>query len=85
MIRNLVFSILVSAVLAVILAGFCHLVFPDILPYAVGETETAPWRRLVAFLITAIALLSAEFAVMLTIVLAAHLWKRLSLTRSERP
>jgi len=76
MTRNLVFFILASAVLAVILTSFCHLAFPDILPYAVGEAATASWRRLLAFLITATALLSGEFAVMLTIVLAAYLWKR---------
>ncbi|MCP3463401.1 hypothetical protein [Bradyrhizobium sp. CCGUVB23] len=76
MTRTLVLIILASALLSIILAVTCHLAFPEVLPYAVGEDEALSWRRQLAFLTTATAWLSAEFAGILTIVLVAHLWKR---------
>jgi len=76
MTRNLVLIILACVLLSFALATVCHLAFPDILPYAVGEDEASSWRRQIAFLITATAFLSAEVAGIFTIVLAARLWKR---------
>jgi hypothetical protein len=79
MTRNLVLIIIASVLLSIILAVVCHLAFWDILPYSVGEDETVSWLRLLAFLTTAAAWASAEFAGLFTIVLAVHLWKRRSL------
>jgi len=83
MTRNLVLVILGCVLLSFVLATICHLAFPDILPYAAGEDGASSWRREIAFLITATAWLSAEFAGILVIVLAARLWKR-SLGRARR-
>ena len=82
MTRTLILIILASVLLSIILAVTCQLAFLDILPYAAGEDETVSWRRQLAFLLTATAWLSAEFAGILTVVLAAHLWKRHSLRNS---
>jgi CBS domain containing-hemolysin-like protein len=76
MTRKLVLVILACVLLSFVLATICHLAFPDILPYAAGEDDASSWRREIAFLITATAWLSAEFAGILLIVLAARLWKR---------
>lgn len=75
MTRTLIRIILASVLLSIILGVTCHLAFLDVLPYAAEEDETISWRRQLAFLLTATAWLSAEFAGIL-IVLAAHLWKR---------
>ena len=76
MTRNLVLVILACVLLSFVLATICHLAFPDILPYAAGEDDASSWRREIAFLVTATALLSAEFGGIVAIVLAARLWKR---------
>jgi hypothetical protein len=79
MIRKLVLIIVASALLSFVLATICHLAFPDILPYAAGEDETLFWWRDIAFLVTAIAWISAEVSGLFAIVLAAYLWNRRSL------
>lgn len=81
MTRTLIRIILASVLLSIILGVTCHLAFLDVLPYAAEEDETISWRRQLAFLLTATAWLSAEFAGIL-IVLAAHLWKRHSLSNN---
>ena len=82
MIRKLVFIILASALLSFVLATICQLAFPNVVPYAAGESETLSWWREVAFLVTASAWISAEVSGLFAIVLAAHLWKRRSLRES---
>jgi CBS domain containing-hemolysin-like protein len=82
MIRNLVLIIVACVLLSIALATTCHMAFPDILPYAVGEDDASSWRRQIAFLITASAFLSAEVAAIFAIVLAARLWKRSSVGSS---
>jgi CBS domain containing-hemolysin-like protein len=82
MTRNLVLIIIACVLLSLALATICHLAFPDILPYAVGEDEASSWRRQIAFLITASAFLSAEVAGIFAIVLGARLWKRSSISKA---
>ena len=79
MTRKLVLIILGSALLSFVPATFCHLVFPDVVPYAPGEDEAISWQRQIAFLVTASAWLSAEVSGLFTIVLAANLWQKRSL------
>jgi CBS domain containing-hemolysin-like protein len=76
MTRNLVLIIIGCLLLSFVLATICHLIFPDIVPYAAGEDEATSWQRQIAFLITASAWLSAEVAAIFAIVLVAHLWNR---------
>jgi hypothetical protein len=75
MIRRFVVVIIGSAVLAAALALVCQFVFADVVPYMPGEDAQSGWRRELAFVITALAWLAAEFSGLLTIVLAAYLWK----------
>ena len=87
MTRNLVLTIIGCILLSFALATICHLAFPDIVPYAVGEDEASSWRRQIAFLITASAWLSAEVAGLFAIVLVARLWNQptdASLARAVR-
>jgi hypothetical protein len=72
MVRKLVLIIFASALLALVLASACHLFLPDVLPYAAGEDETAPWRREVAAMILATAWASASIAIVLGVIL----WRR---------
>lgn len=74
--RNLVLIIIGCILLAFALATICHWAFPDIAPYTAGEDDASSWRRQIAFLITASAWLSAEFAGILLIVLAVRVWNR---------
>ena len=76
MISRLVFIIIACAALAVALALFCQYAFPDVVPYMPGEDTAAGWRREVAFLVTTLAFLAAEFSGLLSIVLAVRLWKK---------
>lgn len=76
MTRTLVLTIIGCALLALALATICHWAFSDIVPYTAGEDDASSWRRQIAFLITASAWLSAEFAGILAIVLAARVWNR---------
>jgi len=78
MTRNLVLTIIGCILLALGLAMICHLVFPDILPYAAGEDDVSSWRRQIAFFTTASAWLSVELAGIFAIVLVARLWNRLT-------
>lgn len=82
MTRNLVLTIITCVLLSVVLATICHLAFPDILPYEVGEDEASSWQRQAAFLITAGAFLSAELAGLFAIVLGVRLWKRSSVSKA---
>jgi branched-subunit amino acid transport protein len=84
MVRRFIALIIGFAVLAAVLALICHLVFPDVLPYMPGEDDAFGWRREAAFLTTALAWLSAEVAVVLSVGLTAYLWKnRTSRIRSS--
>jgi hypothetical protein len=76
MVQRLIFVIIGCAVLAAAFALLCRLAFPDVVPYMPGEDATFGWRREAAFLITALAWVAAEASVVLSIVLAAVLWKR---------
>jgi len=76
MVRKLVLIILASAALALVLASICHLLFPDVLPYAAGEGESASWRREVAAMLVATTWASAEISGLFVIALAACLWRR---------
>jgi hypothetical protein len=82
MTRKLVPIIFASALLSVVLAVVCHLAFPDVLPYAAGEDEWMSWHREIALYLTAIAWISAEVSGLFTIVLAAYLWRKHTLTTS---
>lgn len=83
MVRKLVLIILASAALALVLASVCHLFFPDVLPYAAGEGESASWRREVAAMLVATAWASAEISGLFVIALAACLWRRRLLSSSR--
>ena len=76
MVQRLVFVIVGCAVLAGAFVLLLQFVFPDVVPYMPGEDATFGWRREAAFLITALAWVAAEASVVLSIVLAAVLWKR---------
>ena len=76
MIRRLSFVIVGCAVLAAAFALLCQFAFDDVVPYMPGEEATFGWRREAAFLITTLAWVAAEASVVLSIVLAALLWKR---------
>jgi hypothetical protein len=78
MIQRLVFLIVGCALLAAVLAVLCLFVFPDVVPYMPGEDAQSGWRREAAFLITALAWIAAEVSAILSIVLAAYLWKNRS-------
>jgi hypothetical protein len=78
MIQRLVFIILGCAVLTAALALLCQFVFPDVAPYMPGEDAQLGWRREAAFLITALAWVAAEVSVVLSIALAAYVWKNRS-------
>ena len=75
MVQRLIFVIVGCAVLAGAFALLCRLAFPDVVPYMPGEDDTFGWRREAAFLITTVAWVAAEVSVVLSIVLAAYLWK----------
>jgi hypothetical protein len=83
MVRKLVLIILASAALALALASVSHLLFPDVLPYAAGEDETASWRREFAAMLVATAWASAEISGLFAIVLGAILWRRRHLSSSR--
>ena len=76
MTRNIVLTIIGCTLLSIVMATVCHLVFPDVLPYAAGEDDALSWRRQIAFLITTTAWSSAELAGLFTIVLIARFWNR---------
>jgi hypothetical protein len=76
MVQRLVFVIVGCAVLAAAFALLCRFAFPDVIPYMPGEDATFGWRREAAFLITTLAWVAAEASAVLSIVLAALLWKR---------
>lgn len=65
-----------SALLAAAAVFVCHLVFPDVLPYAIDENALQGWRREAAFLARTIAWLAAEVSVVSAIALATLLWKQ---------
>ncbi|WP_407156144.1 hypothetical protein [Bradyrhizobium sp. STM 3557] len=73
--RKLIFIIIACAALAASLFVSAQLMFPDVVPDAVRETGIVSWHRQAAFLITATAWISAELAVVFSIVLAAYLWR----------
>jgi len=75
MVRRFVALIIGSAILAAALALFCRAVFPDVSPYLPGEDVALGWKREAAFLTTALAWLSAEVSVVLSVGLAGYLWK----------
>jgi len=75
MIARLVFTIVGCAALAAALALLCQFAFPDVAPYMPGEDAQAGWRREAAFLLTALVFLAAEVSIVLSIVLAARVWK----------
>ena len=75
MISKLIFIIVATALLSIALAAVCHLAFPDLGAYAVGEDEVASWQREIAFMVKATAWLSAEVSGLFTIVLATYLWR----------
>jgi len=76
MVRKLILVILASLLLAFALASLCRFFFSDVTPYAPGEDELLSWRRQIAFLMTAAALISAEISGIFAIVLVARLLKR---------
>ena len=78
MIRRFVVVIIGCAVLTAALALLRQFLFADVAPYMPGEDAQLGWRREVAFMITALAWLAAEFSGLLTIVLGAYLWKNRS-------
>ena len=81
--RKLVLTIVGCVALVAALALLRHAVFPDVVPYMPGEDAQAGWRREIAFLLTAMAWMAAEFSVLLSIVLASSIWKsRSARTRS---
>lgn len=82
MTRTLVVIILATAILAVVFYALCQVFFPDVLPYAVGESEAVSWQRQIAFLLKALAWISAELSGLLMIVLAARVWKQRSVRAS---
>jgi hypothetical protein len=78
MIRRFVVVIIGCAALAAALALLCRFAFPDVTPYMPGEDAQLGWRREIAFMITALAWLSAEFSGLLVIVLGVYLWRNRS-------
>jgi len=82
MTKRLVVIMLASALLAAGFYALCQVFFPDVLPYAVGESEVVSWQRQFAFLLKALAWISAEVSGLFTIVLAARVWKQRSVKAS---
>ncbi|WP_213770504.1 hypothetical protein [Bradyrhizobium sp. dw_78] len=78
MARRFIFIIVAGALLSAALALFCRFVFPDVLPYAVGENARMAWQRQEAFLVTTIAWLAAEVSAAFAIGLVALLWSNRS-------
>jgi len=78
MTRNLIFIIIACAALAAGLFVSAPLMFPDVVPDAVRERDLVSWHRQAAFLMTATAWISAQLAVVFSIVLAAYLWRPLA-------
>jgi len=82
MTKKLIFIIIACVALAAGLFVSARLMFPDVVPDAVRETDMVSWHRQAAFLMTATAWISAQLAVVLSIVLAAYL-RRPSATASR--
>jgi len=82
MTRTLLLLILATAALAVALFLLCQFTFSDVLSFPVRSEDAGSWRRQIAFLIKAIAWISAEVSGLFAIVLAALLWKRHSVESS---
>jgi F0F1-type ATP synthase membrane subunit c/vacuolar-type H+-ATPase subunit K len=76
MIRKLLFLIFATAALAVGLFLLCQFVFSDVLSYAAKDSDAQSWWRQLAFLVEAIAWMSAEVSGLFAIVLAALLWRQ---------
>ena len=76
MVRRLIVVIVGCAILAAAFTLLCQFAFHDVVPYMPGEEATFGWRREAAFLITTLAWVAAEASVVLSIVLAALLWRR---------
>jgi hypothetical protein len=82
MTRTLLVLILATAVLAAGLFLLCQFTFSDVLSFPVRNEDAGSWRRQIAFLIKATAWISAEVSGLLSIVLAALLWKQYSVKSS---